>query len=165
MPWYNNQSFVSICFQRQKRWRKSEFNLFSKAKALAPSQNEGNSGSGTLETAVLFGLRIEWNDFFLMHGHILFCVLILKFKSYFVLLGNFVFSNTIQDVKNVIFKVVVGQNHIQYSNHDLKTPTLNIFQFLIGSSSSLIMVEDHPVEGSIDVYIYICFDRIIIYHG
>ena len=129
MPWYNNQSFVSICFQRQKRWRKSEFNLFSKAKALAPSQNEGNSGSGTLETAVLFGLRIEWNDFFLMHGHILFCVLILKFKSYFVLLGNFVFSNTIQDVKNVIFKVVVGQNHIQYSNHDLKTPTLNIFQF------------------------------------
>ena len=70
---------------------------------------------------------VEW--FFLMHGHILFCVLILKFKSYFVLLGNFVFSNTIQDVKNVIFKVVVGQNHIQYSNHDLKTPTLNIFQF------------------------------------
>ena len=73
MPWYNNQSFVSICFQRQKRWRKSEFNLFSKAKALAPSQNEGNSGSGTLETAVLFGLRMEWDDFFNARSHPILC--------------------------------------------------------------------------------------------
>ena len=39
-------------------------NLFSKAKNFGASQNEGNSGSGTLETAVLFGLWLERSDFF-----------------------------------------------------------------------------------------------------
>ena len=45
--------------------------LVFKSKNFGASQNEGNSGSGTLETAVLFGLWLERNDFFLMYNHIL----------------------------------------------------------------------------------------------
>ena len=131
MTWYINQSFVSICFQKQKLWRQSEWGELW----------IGNLGDGGALWPVVgkkcffFGM---YNHILLWFWNVLFCI----------------FLGRSQDVNmsssNLWWATIISNIAIMIRKHQ----PLKICNFLIGSSftihhSSFIMVEDLPVAGSI----------------